>query len=115
MVAGMKNEVIIMAVEASRKKIDLKWLHTIIVFLLMFGFGQLPPIAPITELGMRVLGVFLGMLYGWSACSILWPSLLGMISLGMTGALPSISKTIRLWCRYFHFYDVFLHLDRGVE
>ena len=83
-----------MAVEASRKKIDLKWLHTIIVFLLMFGFGQLPPIAPITELGMRVLGVFLGMLYGWSACSILWPSLLGMISLGMTGALPSISKTI---------------------
>lgn len=79
---------------AARKKIDLKWLHTIIVFLLMFGFGQLPPIAPITELGMKVLGVFLGMLYGWSTCGILWPSLLGLIGMGFAGTFPSISKTI---------------------
>lgn len=83
-----------MSVEAARKKLDLKWLHTIIVFLLMFGFGQLPPLAPITELGMRVLGVFLGMLYGWSTLSILWPSLLGLIGMGLAGAFPSISKAI---------------------
>ena len=83
-----------MSEKTCRTHIFWKWFNTAVVFLLMLGFGQLPPIAPITELGMRVLGVFLGMLYGWSTCSILWPSLLGLIGMGLSGAFPSVSKSI---------------------
>ena len=50
----------------------------------MFGFGSLEPFNPITPLGMQVLGVFIGMIYLWSFVSILWPSLLGLIALGLT-------------------------------
>ena len=54
----------------------------------MFGFGFLPPIEPITPLGMKILGIFLSLLYGWSFVSLVWPSLLGMIALSLTGYAP---------------------------
>lgn len=50
----------------------------------MFGFGSLEPFKPITPSGMQVLGVFIGVIYLWSFVSVLWPSLLGMIALGLT-------------------------------
>lgn len=31
----------------------------------MFGFGLLEPVEPLTPLGMRLVGVFLVVLYGW--------------------------------------------------
>lgn len=71
----------------SRKK-DWRWVHFIIIALLMFGFGFLPPIGEITVVGMKMLGVFLGLLYGWSTCGMFWPSLLGWIALGFTGIAP---------------------------
>lgn len=38
---------------------------------LMFGFGCIvPPFAGITDVGMNVLGVFLGVIYGYSTCEI---------------------------------------------
>jgi len=58
----------------------------------MFGFGMLDPFAPVTAVGMKVLGVFIGVIYLWSFVSILWPSLLGMIALGISGyaTMPNI-------------------------
>ncbi len=50
----------------------------------MFGFRFLEPFGPITPVGMQVLGVFIGVIYLWSFVSVLWPSLLGMIALGLT-------------------------------
>lgn len=35
-----------------------RWLNTGIVLLLVFGFGYLPPIADITEVGMKIVGIF---------------------------------------------------------
>ena len=56
--------------------------------LITFGFGSLPPIAPITPMGMQVLGIFLGMIFLWSFSSILWPSLLGIVALMISGFAP---------------------------
>lgn len=42
----------------------------IVCVFIMFGFGQLPPIEPITPLGMNVLGIFLGLLFGWSVIGL---------------------------------------------
>lgn len=65
-------------------KNTLYYIHCIIGLLFMFGFGLLEPFKPITPVGMQVLGVFIGLIYLWSFVSILWPSLLGMIALGLT-------------------------------
>lgn len=53
--------------------------------LITFGFGYLPPFEPITPMGMKVLGIFLGMIFLWSFVSILWPSLLGIVALVICG------------------------------
>lgn len=69
----------------SKKKNTLYYINSVIVFLLMFGIGQLEPFAQVTPLGMKVLGVFVGVLYGWCTVSLIWPSLVGMIAIGTTG------------------------------
>lgn len=60
------------------------WINSIIVFVLMFGIGQLPPFGEVTPLGMQVLGIFVGVLYGWCTVSLLWPSLVGIVAVGAT-------------------------------
>lgn len=60
-----------------------KLVHYAITMVLMFGFGVLPPIEPITPYGMQVLGVFLGAVYGWTTLNMLWPSLIGLVALGV--------------------------------
>ena len=68
-----------------KKGIDFYYLHSIIFVILIFGIGFLPPIGGITEMGMRVLGVFIGLLYGWIFIGFIWTSLFGMLALGLTG------------------------------
>ncbi len=60
--------------------------HIVIVLMLMIGIGNLPAVEPITPFGMQVLGIFVGMLYGWTFCSMIWVSLLGMLMMCLTGA-----------------------------
>ena len=59
-------------------------LHIVIFFLLTFGTGFLPPLG-ITPMGMNILGVFLGMLYGWTFIGFAWPSMICLVALGFTG------------------------------
>lgn len=68
---------------SSSKKMYL--IHSFIYFVIMFGFEFLPQINGITELGMKVLGIFFGVLYGWIFIGFIWPSLFAMLALGMTG------------------------------
>lgn len=58
------------------------YIDSIIIFILMMGFGYLPAIAPITELGMRILGIFVGCIYAWSMGYMIWPSVFAVILLG---------------------------------
>ncbi len=62
-------------------KKDLLWFHVVITALIMFGFGFLPAPEPVTPVGMKMLGVFLGLIYGWSFSTLIWPSLMGMVAL----------------------------------
>ena len=75
----------------------LELFHTAVILILMFGFGQLPAIEPITPLGMKIIGIFLAMLYGWSTVGLIWPSLLGMLAVAFSGYAPL--KTI--WATSF--------------
>ncbi len=69
----------------TKAKFNLSYVHMAVIFFLMFGFGYLPTIGTITPIGMKILGIFIGLLYGWSTCGMLWPSLLGMFALGFSG------------------------------
>lgn len=71
------------------------WLKSLICLSLIFGFGFLPPFGGITPLGMSILGIFIGMLYGWIFIEIIWPSLLGILALMLTGALTPVETLNR--------------------
>ena len=61
------------------------WLHLVIGGFFMVVFPLLDPIEPLTEIGMAVLGVFIGMVYLWSALDSIWPSLLGLMLVALAG------------------------------
>ena len=71
------------------RKGNLVFLHAAICIFFMFIFGIIcPPIGSITPLGMKILGIFIGMLYGWTTSGMIWPSLLGMVAFASTGMMP---------------------------
>lgn len=69
----------------TKKKVNSLYIHSLIVLLLMFGFGYLPPIGSITPLGMKAIGIFLGSIWGWCFVSLGWPSVMGLIAIGLSG------------------------------
>ncbi len=78
----MKKQV---SVERSRQKY---YVHSAICIAIMFLFRFIPPFTPsITEVGMNSLGIFLGVLYGWTFVGMIWPSLLGMVAVGFSGIM----------------------------
>ena len=71
-----------------------KIIHSIVVIFLMFCFGRVvPPFGGITPVGMNVLGVFIGVVYGYCTLEIAWPSILAFIAYGTSGAV-SVSGAI---------------------
>lgn len=69
----------------AKKKRSLYPLHLVIGLGIIALFWIMPPIDPITPLGMRCAGAFLGMVYLWSTCDTLWPSLVGLFMLALSG------------------------------
>ena len=64
------------------------YFHTAVVLFLMFGMRFVPSFNEnITQVGMTSIGVFLGMLYGWTFIEMIWPSLLGMVAVCFTGVI----------------------------
>ena len=60
-------------------------IHYIIMFLIMAVFHFVPGIGTITPYGMKLLGVFIGLIYGWTFIGMLAPSLLGCFGLAFAG------------------------------
>lgn len=60
-------------------------INMLITLFFMFGFGFIPPFGPLTPVGMRVLGIFIGVVYGFSTCEIIWPSLFAFLAFGLSG------------------------------
>ena len=70
---------------AQKQKRNLYPLHVVVGFAIIAAFWMMPPIEPITALGMRCAGAFLGMVYLWSAVDTLWPSMVGLFMLAISG------------------------------
>ena len=64
------------------------YINSIICVAIMLLFGFLPsPVETISPLGMRILGIFLGLIYGWIFVDLIWPSFLSFVMLGFSGAM----------------------------
>lgn len=69
----------------SKKQGVMKYIHIAIALFLMFIAGNIiSPIYPLTDIGLQVGGVFLGVVWSWIFIGFLWPSLLALVALGMT-------------------------------
>ena len=61
------------------------WIHTIVMFVLLASGWFLPTVSTITPFGMKVVGIFIGLIYGWMFVGLIWPSLTGMLFLSFAG------------------------------
>ena len=71
-----------------------KWINITITLFFMIGFGFLPPFSTLTPLGMKLLGIFIGVIYGYSTCEIIWPSFLAIVLFGLSGYFDNMSAAI---------------------
>ena len=67
------------------------YISLVIMLALMFLFRFLPPIGTITSTGMAVVGIFLGLIWGWSTMGLLVPSILSMIAFGFTSLYGDVT------------------------
>lgn len=73
-------------IKASGKRKDvIYYVHVAIILFLMFGFPQLGPYGPLSEMGMHALGIFISLLWAWTFVDFIWPSILAMVAVGLTG------------------------------
>ena len=54
-----------MSLAPVKQKNTVYYINTCITIIFFLGIGHLPPFGQITPMGMKVLAVFIGMLYGW--------------------------------------------------
>ena len=76
--------------EQAKKSNNLIYVHYAVVLFFCFGFKYLPPIGALTPLGMSIMGTFIGCIYGWSLINMLWPSLVGLLGLGLTLGMDTL-------------------------
>ena len=69
----------------TKKTPVMLWVNVAIGLSIMVLFPMLPPIAPITKVGMSVMGAFLGMVFLWSTVEMIWPSMLGLLLIALSG------------------------------
>ena len=69
----------------AKEKQKRYYLNMALILFFMFGFGFLPPVGPITEYGMHILGVFIGCIYAWMLGEYIWPSVTGLVAIGLCG------------------------------
>ena len=74
--------------KAATSRRSAYWLHALVYFLLTFGAGYVP-LSHLEPLGMSVMGIFLGLLYGWTFIGFIWPSMLSIFALGVCGFFPT--------------------------
>ena len=66
-----------------------KYIHLAIMLALTFIISFAPPFGAITPIGMKTLGVFVGVLYGWITFDLFIPSVFGYAALALLGVMDT--------------------------
>ena len=75
--------------KTEKKRINMRIIHLLVVALLILGFGHLPTFSTLTPYGMKALGCFLGIIYGWIFVDMLWTALLVFVLVPFTGLITA--------------------------
>ena len=54
----------------------------IVCLVIIAAFWAAPPVAPLTVIGMRVIGIFIGVILLLSLVDTVWPAMLAIVLLG---------------------------------
>lgn len=74
---------------SEKKQLNMRIFHLCVVALFTLGFGHLPTFSTVTPYGMKALGCFLGILYGWVFVDMLWTSLMVFVLVPFTGLITA--------------------------
>ena len=66
------------------EKKQISIIHYIVVAAFCLGFRFVPPFMGLTEMGMGIMGTFIGAVYGWVLIDLLWPSVLALVGIGLS-------------------------------
>ncbi len=76
----------------STGKFDMKYvLKVFIMLFFMLGFQYIPPIGTITPLGMQIIGLLIGTVFGWVSFNFIMPTMLCLVFLGTSECYASIN------------------------
>ena len=70
-----------------------RYIHLAIMLILAFGISALPPFGQVTPFGMKAIGVFVSVLYGWIFFDLFWTSIFGFMLIPVLG-LNSVAGAI---------------------
>jgi len=69
-------------------KINKKTIINVAIYIgLMVGIGLIPASEPITQVGMRVIGILTATIFAWCAMDLIWPSFVALVLVGLSGSL----------------------------
>ena len=79
------------------------WIHSAVYLFLTFGMGYIPT-ESISSLGMSIVGIFIGMLYGWTFIGFIWPSMMSILKLPCPGrhATARVFQRLQQSACYLH-------------
>ena len=97
-----------METPTSKKASGPAYIHVLITMALMLVIGNIPAIAPLSQYGMRVIGILVGVVYGMSMVDVFWPSVCAILGLGiasgnMAGIIGQALGTDLVWSMIFIF------------
>lgn len=73
-----------------------KWLCFAIVLFCMFGAPELVSgTGAMTDLGARIICIYIGMAFGWLTLDLAWPSVLGILAVGLSG-YASVNNVLKM-------------------
>jgi sodium-dependent dicarboxylate transporter 2/3/5 len=97
--------------QGTAKKYDAAYyIKSIIGLAIMIFFGNIPAPAPITHVGMVVLGQFIGLIFLWTFVDMVWPTFAAIVLFGfiatqvypnsfaMAGIYEAGMQSIGNWC-----------------
>jgi len=85
-----------MAIDAKPRN-AMYYVHVFIgVFLMFFAGNLISPIYPLTDVGMQVVGVFIGIIWMWCFVGFLWPSLLALVAFSLTGLVANFAGALTM-------------------
>lgn len=90
------------------------YVHAVIYLTIILISFLLPEIEPLTSVGVKVLGIFIATVYGWTTCGLIWPSVISLVALSLTGYKDLQSLMMEGWGDDITLFTFFMLIIIGI-